>query len=774
MPVALPELPIDAVLPEIAASLRTTPNLVLVAAPGAGKTTRVPASLLSLVAGSVLVLEPRRIAARLAAARTAAEMGEAVGETVGFQVRFEEAVGPRTRLRFVTEGVLTRRLLSDPELRGVDAVVRDEFHERHLDTDLALALLKELQGRRSELKLIVMSATLEAAPLARFFGECPVLRAEGRSFPLAITHLPYSPHPLEVQVRGALERLLREEQTGHVLVFLPGAGEIRRCMRECGALARSVDALLLPLYGNLPPAEQDQALAPSKRRKIILSTNVAESSVTIEGVTAVVDSGIARFATYSPWSGLPTLELGRISKASAAQRAGRAGRTRPGVALRLYPQEDFAQRPEHDVPAILRSDLAGLCLTLRAMGFPHVDALEWLDAPPEAAVAQAETLLDRLGATGQQAGDLARFPLPPRLARVLLDAEQRGAAEEGIAATALLSSGARGERTDLLSALDGPPDQHAQQQRRQLRRLVRPRKPFTHDDQALLLSLLKGFPDRVARLRADKLITLCTGVSAELAGERPPYEFMVVVEAEDRKEKQMPLVRLTARVEPEWLLDLFPERLREESVLEWNRSAERVDAVNTLRYDELVIEESRDGRPEPQAAAEMLAGKAVEHGLEHFLDRDAFQQLQARLGFAGMPEADLSASVRSLCAGLRSFAALREAARDLLPMLERNAGPALQELAPPTLRLPGGRQTKVHYELGKPPWIASRLQDFFGMRQTPRIGRDRTPVVVQLLAPNQRAVQTTTDLAGFWERLYPQVRRELMRRYPRHAWPERP
>ena len=313
-----PVLPVDALLPEVLGTLRTHSNLVLGAAPGAGKTTRVPPALLDLVTGEVLVLEPRRLAARLAARRVAWEMGENAGETVGYQVRFEEVAGPKTRLRFVTEGILTRRQLSDPQLRGVDAVVLDEFHERHLDTDLALALLRRLQLTRraagGDLKLVVMSATLATAPVAEFLSEegspCPVLRSEGRMFPLSIRHLPYSPEPLERQVRGALEELNREGEIGHVLVFLPGQAEIRRAMRECEAAARRADMLVLPLHGDLTPEEQDRAVAPSTQRKLILATNVAESSVTVDGVTAVIDSGLARIASVSPWTGLPTLQVG--------------------------------------------------------------------------------------------------------------------------------------------------------------------------------------------------------------------------------------------------------------------------------------------------------------------------------------------------------------------------------------------------------------------------------------------------------------------------------
>ena len=774
-------LPIDYLVPEIVASLRRCSNLVIEAAPGAGKTTRVPPALLDVVAGEVIVLEPRRIAARLAARRVAEEMGEAVGGTVGYQVRFEEAVGPKTRLRFVTEGVLTRRLLRDPELRGVDAVVLDEFHERHLDTDLALALLKRLQNRRPELRLVVMSATLKAEPVARFLGGggpvgsvgCPAVRSEGRAFPLAIEYLPYSAQALELQVRGAVERGLREEPEGHVLVFLPGSAEIRRAQRECEAVARAFGAVVLPLYGELTPAEQDRAVGPlpGQERKVILATNVAESSVTIEGVRVVVDSGLARFAGHSPWTGLGTLEVQRVSQASGAQRAGRAGRTGPGRVLRLYSAEDFAQRPEHDVPEILRSDLAGLCLSLRAMGL-DLRELAWLDSPSEAAMGAAEDLLDRLGARGAMAEGMTRFPLPPRLARMLVEAVERGAGEAGVAAAAFLGSGERPARQDLLQALDTPPEPRAAQGERQLRRLARPGKDQKGSDEALSISVLQGFPDRVARLRAGKQVLLSNGVTAELAGDRPEYEFMVVVDAEDRSDRLLPVARVTSRIEPEWLLDLFPDRVREVAGVEWNRAGERVEAVSSLQYDALVIEESRHGRPEPETAAAMLAAEAVAKGVGAFVDEARMEELLARIGFAGLPEPVLATELTKLCAGLRSFAELREVARGLPALLEAGA-PQLHELAPATVKLARGRPMPVHYERGKPPWIGSRLQDFFGMREAPRIGRDRVPVVVHLLAPNGRAVQTTTDLAGFWERLYPEVRRGLMRRYPRHLWPEK-
>jgi len=772
-------LPIDAILPALVESLRHTPNLVLEAPPGAGKTTRVPPAVLQLFPGGVIVLEPRRIAARMAARRVAAELGEQVGETVGYQVRFEEKTGPRTRLRFVTEGILTRRLVTDPALNGVDAVLLDEFHERHLDSDLALALLKRLQRMRRALRIVVMSATLDAAPIARYLGDCPILRSEGRMFPLSIRHTPYSPEPLPMQMQRAVEQLAKQQPTGNILAFLPGIAEIRHAARECETIARHAGMIVLPLHGDLSAAEQDRAVLPSlagssPRRRLILATNVAESSVTVDGVTAVIDSGLARLATYSPWTGLPTLHVGRVSKASAAQRAGRAGRIGPGQVLRLYSEEDLLLRPEHDSPEILRSDLSQLLLSLRAMKIPRLGDLDWLDTPPADAIQAAESLLDQLGAHGAMAERMNRFPLAPRLARVVVEALDRGVGEAGCRVAAMLSLGERRQGNDLLEALDRPPSPRESQHIEQLLRIARPPRQARRGDEDLLLSLLAGYPDRVARRRAGNQVMLSNGVAAEVSGAPPAYEFLLAVDAEDRKENPLPLIRMTARLEPEWLLDLFPERVKESSTLAWNRTAERVEKVDALLYEKLVLEESRGNAPGDEAAP-LLAQKALETGIEQFVDKESLDSLLARLSFAGFAPPDLAQALRELCRGLHSFKDLRDAAAAFFPCLETQFNARqLNELAPLTLTLAGGRKTKIHYEQDRPPWIASRLQDFFGMRESPAIGPRKTPVIIHLLAPNHRAVQTTTDLAGFWERLYPQVRKELMRRYPRHSWPERP
>lgn len=769
-------LPVDAAIPQILDAIGTHGNVVIEAPPGAGKTTRVPPALLDVVEGSVLVLEPRRIAARMAARRVAEERGEPLGETAGYQVRFEEVAGPNTRLLFVTEGVLTRRLLADNSLRGAGAVVLDEFHERHLEGDLALALLRRLQlTLRPDLKLAVMSATLDASPVAAYLGDCPVVRSEGRRFEVEIRYTPHSAAPLEEQVRAAVQSLASE--TGDILVFLPGAAEIRRAARACQTLAARLGLLVLPLHGDLPPEEQDRAVRRSEQRKLILSTNVAESSITIDGVTAVVDSGLARMASDSPATGLPTLEVRRISKASAAQRAGRAGRTGPGRAIRLYPLEDYLRRPDHDLPEVRRRDLSQVVLELRALG---VDSVPWFEPPPQEGWRAAEELLDRLGAR-EDPRALAAYPVHPRLARLLVEAVRRRVTAPACRLAALLSSGERLVRVEILDSIEGEPSFRVRQIERQLRRMTPNRRGGSDDD--LRMCLLAAYPDRVGRRRSGRDVRLCGGRTAALAGDTAA-DLLVAIDIEDRRESGPPLIRACTAIRAEWLLDLFPERISASEEVVWNRTAERVEGRSAILYDDLPIEESATARPDPEQAARLLAERAIEAGLHRFADVAEVEQMLERIRFAARyaPVRELSVedvrdALAGLCAGLRSFPELKQAAGGgaLLALLKARAGNQhlLEQVAPERIRLKQ-RQVRVHYEAGQPPWIESRLQDFFGVEETPRIAGGQVPVVVRLLAPNHRPVQTTTDLKGFWERLYPQVRRELSRRYPKHAWPEKP
>jgi ATP-dependent helicase HrpB len=840
-------LPIDPLLPEIVEAVRTHGSLVLQAEPGAGKTTRVPWALLEAGlagTGEILVLQPRRIAARMAARRIAEEHGERVGERVGYQVRFEDVSGPKTRLRLLTEGVLTRRLVSDPLLRGVGAVVLDEFHERHLQGDLALALLRRLQQTtRTDLKLVVMSATLDAAPVRAFLGEAPQVMAPGRRFPIAIEHLdkPDDRH-LDVQVAAALKRLVREGLDGDVLVFLPGAAEIRRAQSAVEAVARDHDLEVVPLHGDLSPEEQDRAVQKGARHKVILSTNVAESSVTIPGVVAVIDSGQARIAGHSPWSGLPTLKTGKVSRASAIQRAGRAGRTGPGRCLRLYTEPDFHGRPEHEAAEVARLDLAETALALHGLGVKSLEQFAWYEAPPASALAATEALLQRLGAVDADGAltatgrELLRFPLHPRQARVLLEARARGAPEDGAILAALLGEGdlqasalfgGGGPRKARLSApsdlleqlalfreaertgfdvgrlrglgLDASATRGADRVRKQLVRIRSEGKvaPEPDPERALLLALLAGYPDRVARRRAgvaNPELLLAGGGTAVLDPASVVQEapFLVAVDAEERAPSKIPgasrsgaRVRRASAIEPDWLLELFPDRVNPVTTLSWNASLERVEGMSQLLYDGLVLQEEKETQLDPEQAGALLAQKALEKGMAAFAPEDALAQLVQRTRFIAeaapdaqvpvLDETQVIEALRELCRGRTRFSELHDAS--LIDVIRARLGGgmgALDALAPERLRLPNGRTVQIHYEPGKPPWAESFLQDFFGMAEGPKVARGRVPLVLHLLAPNRRAVQVSTDLAGFWARHYPAVRKELGRRYPRHSWPEDP
>ena len=835
-------LPIDDSLPAILDAVRAHGRVVIEAPPGAGKTTRVPLAIaqeLGSRQGEVLVLEPRRIAARMAARFVASELGEPVGQRIGYQVRFESFASPATRVLYVTEGVFVRKLLANPSLDGVDAIVLDEFHERHLQGDLALAWARSLQrGTRPDLHLVVMSATLDAAPIASFLGECPRIRVEGRRFDVTVAHLARpDDRPLDNQVASAVRSLVDDGLDGDVLVFVPGAGEIRRARETMAQLAAQAGLELVALHGNLPSAEQDRAVAPCARRKVILSTNVAESSVTIEGVVAVVDTGLARVAAHAPWSGLPTLRLVPTSRSSSVQRTGRAGRTRAGRCLRLYTEADFLRRPEHDDPEIRRVELVELVLQMRVLGVDDLSAFGWFEAPLARALESADALLRDLGALGANGAllplgkELLRFPTHPRIARILLEGERRGVA--GLAATvgALLgereialarrtdAGGGRGSEV-MVDAAQGCDLSVAVAQfeeasragfdpqrlrwlgidRRAALAVDRARRQLLgackrssssapcDPDAALRMSVLAGYPDRVARRIRDRELALVGGGTAALSAQSAAgtSEFVVAVDAEERTAGKGPrrVVRMATAIEPEWLLDLFPDDIHESCEARWDSERERVESVERLLYRTLTIDETRSRGKGTAAGARLLAEQALSRGLHVFVEKDALERLMGRTAFArthcpeaGIPpldEAAIEGVVREACEGLWSFEQLREAR--LADRVEAYVGVAsmalVDEIAPERVRLPGGRWLMVHYDTGKTPWVASRLQDFFGAASGPAVARGRVSLVLHLLAPNQRAVQVTSDLEGFWQRHYPSIRKELCRRYPKHAWPE--
>jgi ATP-dependent helicase HrpB len=840
-------LPIDPYLPQITALLHKENSLVLTASPGAGKTTRVPSTLLNAgfaTNGEILVLEPRRIAARLAAARVAQELGEKTGETIGYSIRYENVSGPRTKIRYLTEAILSRRMIQDPDLDGVSVVILDEFHERSIATDLALALLKPLQERKPGLKVVVMSATLNADPVAAFLGAGRMI-VEGALYDLEIEHeAKLSDLPLHRKVHSAVLTLLNSGISGDILVFLPGSSEIRRSMEALAPLKEKFGIHVYPLHGDLTSAEQIRVIAPAASRKVILATNVAETSITIPGIAAVVDSGLARVAGHSAWSGLPTLTTAKISKSSAVQRAGRAGRTQAGRVLRLYTRLDFETRPEHEIPEIRRADLAETALMLHGAGVRNVQSFAWFDPPPKAAIEAAENILLELGAINREGNVTAtghrilQLPLHPRLARFVLEGEKLNVPDDSFLLAALLSErdirlnfrsnfGLPKQKTgtqiagqsDLIELLEyfrkaeqadfDPKHLHAldldpgavyavkrayQHLRRLSRKSAMNRLPEAgQTEEALMIAALSAFPDRVAKRRkpGGREVLMAEGGVATLSPDSVVHqsEFMIAVDAEEKRESmhsksQGAFVRLASAIEVEWLAELFPEAITEKSELVWNEQAARVDEVRKTTYRQITLEEKVRPAPRSPEAAQMLASAVLSKDLYPIRDRENLAEFRARLSLLDLhfPEENLPAAeeisvhqlVKHLCEKKISMTELATISliSEFMDTLSARRRSLLAREVPERIKLNRGRMVKVHYELSKPPWIESRLQDFFGMQSTPTVCSGRVPLTLHLLAPNGRAVQVTQDLAGFWERHYPGIRKELMRRYPKHSWPE--
>jgi ATP-dependent helicase HrpB len=859
-PPPLPPLPIDEVIPDLVAALRTSSGAVLTAPPGAGKTTRVPPALLAAGMagdgdeGKIVVLEPRRIAARAAARRMAEEGGWQVGGEVGYQVRFERRAGPRTRILVVTEGILVQMLQADPFLEGIGALVFDEFHERSLHVDLALAMARRVQREvRPDLRLLVMSATLDPAPVAAFLGGCPILESPGRLFPVDIEHLPPPAAGrtdrrgpdlavLAANIAAGVRRALAASP-GDLLVFLPGVGEIARCGDALAPLASERGLAVLPLYGDLPAEQQDAALRPASRRKIVLATNVAETSVTVDGVTAVVDSGLARRLRFDPATGLDRLELARVSRASADQRAGRAGRQAPGLCIRLWPAwEDAALQPA-ETPEIRRVDLAAPSLQLLAWGESDLAAFGWFEAPEPTALAAALRLLERLGAVDLGAGagvtqlgrTLARLPVHPRLGRLLVEGHARGVAAEAALLAALLAERdpfrsaerqmgerrpAQPSRSDLLDRLEDlaaferrsvwpenlnpgaarqvlrARDQLADLIRRELVSPPAAVPPGKDREEPLLRALLAAYPDRLARRRepGSPRAVMVGGRGVILGDEsavRGPELFLCVDLAEPAGARpgapassSEARVRRASAVEAAWLP---PEQLSTGIELGFDPQRERVIAWKRTRYEDLVIAEAEVPVPVDEAAAQTLAAAAAEH-LDRALPLDdpavaaflarvrSLAHWRPELALPAFDEPEIRALLPLLAAGRRSFADLRRAPlRDVLEgLLSREQREALEREAPEHLPVPSGSRIRLAYEPGRPPVLAARIQELFGLAETPRVAGGRIPVLLHLLAPNGRPQQVTHDLRSFWETTYQQVRKELAGRYPKHAWPQDP
>lgn len=823
-------VPIDAELPRIAAALREHGALVLTAEPGAGKTTRVPLFLSRLpeTRGEVIVTEPRRLAARLAASYVASQAGTPLGKDVGYTVRFEDVTSSETRVRYVTEGVLLRRLIAEPDLPGVEYVVLDEFHERHLTTDELLTLLTLLRGRRKDLKLLVMSATLDAQATCAFLGGCSHLHVPGKTYPLTIHHTTQEDdRPLERRVSSAVRDALRSHPAGDVLVFLPGTGEIfaaQEALQNAG-----IDAQVHPLYGDLSLDAQRAAVSASTRRRVVLSTNVAESSVTVDGVTIVIDSGLLKRASVSPWSGRSVLRTEPISRNSAVQRAGRAARQAPGVVYRLYSESQYKAFSEHDDPEILRTDLAPLVLDLAALGALEPLALPWLAPPPAAALTAAIELLTQLGALENGrltpvGRELCESSLPPRLARVLLEGKRLGIERHARLAVALLAErdirtrdfrtqDLPTEASDLVERIDRmhecklgerrpPPgvDRNRVAAVRRLFEQVRPKRSLPRDneldlshderDARLAKALLSGFADRVAKRKSERGadLVLRDGSSARLSDtsvvRTAPFMLALEVDEQQRGRTATPIVRMASAVEPEWLLDVFSDQIGASEELLFDQQRRRVESSSRLTLGSVTLEESRlPARPSP-AAGEVLFAYAWTQRMQLFSKDGKTDNLRHRLELLAKHEPSLNlpsseewedeALLRAACEQHTAFSEIEELDFTAL-ILERLTSAQLQALhtlCPERVQLSTGLNLDVHYERDKPPWARARIQDFFGQAQTPRVMRGRVPLTLHLLAPNKRPVQVTNDLESFWSRHYATVRKELRQRYPKHHWPE--
>jgi ATP-dependent helicase HrpB len=811
------------VVPELRAALAAG-HAVLSAPPGSGKTTHVPLALLTeprLDGKRVLMLEPRRPAARMAAARMAELRTEAIGETVGYQVRFDRRIGPGTRIEVLTEGILTRRLQQDPGLDGVGLLIFDEFHERSLQADLGLALaLDVVNSLRPDLRVLVMSATLDTGTVSRLLNGAPVVQGEGRSQPVELIYAERAPtedrdETVIQGIRGALQ-----QSPGDLLVFLPGAPEIRRIGTRLTALV-GTDLDVLPLHGALPASEQDRALRPSPgaRRRVVLTTDIAETSVTIEGVTAVVDSGLARKPRCDPGSGLTRLVTEPISRASADQRAGRAGRLGPGTCYRLWTRALEVGRPEHRPAEILQADLAPLVLELALWGVHNPLTLAWLDPPPTAAWAHAVEILQLLGAldaagsitaTGRR---MVQLPVHPRLARMLIGAAGPRARRLAADLCALLSDrdpwlstpgqprpadvGLRLQALEQLRAsgqaagADRAGLARAERLSRQLLRLAdRAEADGPDPEPGALLAL--AYPDRVAQRRAsaDGRYLLAAGPGAVLPSDDglAVHDYLVVAELDAAGRDGR--IQLALPLEETALREVLSEQIRREDRLLWDSAREAVAARREERLGAILLSARPQPIEDPDGAVALLA-EQVEQRFEQALSwNEALCQLQARVALvrrlepeAGWPDLSddwlrthLNDWLSPWLAGKQSLAQVRQLDLQtvLLSLLTWEQQQRLSEQAPESLQTPAGNRRRLDYTAGPEPVLAVRLQEMFSARETPTVCAGRVSVTLHLLSPAQRPVQVTRDLAGFWARGYAEVRKELRGRYPKHHWPEDP
>ncbi|MGD9837678.1 MAG: ATP-dependent helicase HrpB [Afipia sp.] len=803
-------LPIDAVLDDLTSTLARSSTAVLVAPPGAGKTTRVPLALLDAewtAKKKIIVLEPRRIAARAAAERMAQTLGEKVGETVGYRVRFGSKVSRATRIEVVTEGIFTRQILDDPELNGIAAVLFDEFHERSLDADLGLALARDAQtGLREDLRILVMSATLDGARVAKLLGDAPVIESEGRAYPVETRYLSRKPDvQIERQMADAIVAALRAD-SGSVLAFLPGAAEIRRTHNFLAERVSDPNTEIVPLFGALDAGVQDRAISPAPKgqRKVVLATSIAETSLTIEGVRIVVDSGMARVPRYEPDIGLTRLETIRASRAAVDQRRGRAGRTEPGVCYRLWDEPQTASLEAYTRPEILSADLSSLVLDLAHWGATDPSTLAFLDPPPLPTLTEARNLLRELNAldeTGRitaEGNSLRALALPPRLARMIVDSHRLGSGDEAALIAAILTErGLGGDSADLDARLDhfrrdrSQRAQSARQLAERWAKQVAANEPFDVADRSLStgLMLALAFPDRVARNRGNGSFVLANGRGASIEQTSALAKSPYIAVAELTGTAANGRILLAAPITQSEIEQQFADHIQSDDEITFDRSAMALRARRRKKLHAITLSEQTLAVSPSAETARVLADGLIAAGIERLPWSKALKQWRDRVMFlrAASPEdwPDLSDSALAETradwlvpalfnkTSLAGFSAgdLSDALMNLLPW---DARAKLDREAPTHFEAPTGTSLPIDYEAEQGPTIAVRLQELFGLNTHPSIAKGKIPLVLELLSPAHRPVQVTRDLPGFWRGSYAAVRSDLRGRYPRHPWPEDP
>jgi ATP-dependent helicase HrpB len=848
------KLPIYEIEPQLISSLKANRRLILQAPTGSGKSTQVPQMLLRhglLGEGRVVVLQPRRLAARLLASRVAQEMNVQLGREVGYQVRFDNTTSASTRITFETEGILLRRMIQDSKLAGIQAILFDEFHERHLYGDITLARALDIQERgRPDLLLIVMSATLDALALEKYLAPCTVLTSEGRTFPVSVEYLTKrggSAAPVWELAADAFAR--HSDGATDTLIFMPGGYEIQRTIEAVRHKSESRGYLLLPLHGELSPKDQDAAVARYEKPKVVVATNVAETSVTIDGVRLVIDGGLARIPRYDPNRGINTLLVERISQASADQRMGRAGRTAPGQCVRLWSRSEHDERPVRDLPEIKRLDLSEVVLTLKASGVADLRTFRWLEPPSDAALQHAEELLLDLGAltpetNGTSASaaitDLGRrmlaFPLHPRYARMLLAAQEFGCVYEACLVAALTQGRdlllrnpgkpAADAREDLFGTADktttsdfqvlmraweyasnynfrmdalqaaGVHGVTARQVGPLHEQFLRIAKQEGLDvdarpigDEALRKCILIGFSDRVAR-RIDEGQSRCDlvhGRRGTLSRDSVVRWSPLMVIAEIQEIGGKPgdvntVLSLATAIDVEWLREFFPLDLKQETRVTFDSVAMRVRAEETVRFRDLVVSAKRLETPPRDAAAQLIAAEVVagrlslpkwDHAVTQWILRlNLLAQWCPDLALPPIGDEERRHIIEQVCHGAVSYKDIkdREVKSVVFSWVSHAQRGLVEKYAPERITLSNGRTPKVTYEEGTPPFISLRIQELFGVTQTPKIAMGRVPLSVHILAPSMRPVQVTQDLANFWREHYPGIKSQLQRKYPRHEW----